>query len=69
MSNYLTQNSQFWSDTETAFKKASAKLENDFESYIAALKKEVYDSDDDIKTKIASAENKIKAFNSLLENL
>ena len=69
LSNYLSQNSKFWSDTENAFKIASAKLEDDFENYIAALKKEVYDSDDDIKTKITSEENKIKAFDSLIENL
>ena len=69
LSNYLSQNTKFWSDTENAFNIASAKLEEEFENHIAALKKEVYDSDDDVKTKIASEENKIKAFDTLLENL
>ena len=69
LSNYLTQNTNFWTDTESAFKTASATLEEEFENYIAALKKEVNNSDDGIKTKIASEENKLKAFNTLLEKL
>lgn len=69
LSNYLSQNTKFWTDTESAFKTASAALEEEFENYIAALKKEVNNSDDGIKTKIASEENKLKAFNTLLEKL
>lgn len=69
LSNYLFQNTNFWTDTESAFKTASATLEEEYENYIAALKKEVNNSDDGIKTKIASEENKLKAFNNLLEKL
>lgn len=69
LSNYLSQNTKFWTDTESAFKTASAALEEEFENYIAALEKEVNNSDDGIKTKIASEENKLKAFNTLLEKL
>lgn len=69
LSNYLSQNTKFWTDTESAFKTASAALEEEFENYIAALKKDVNNSDDGIKTKIASEENKLKAFNTLLEKL
>lgn len=69
LSNYLSQNTKFWTDTEGAFKTASAALEEEFENYIAALKEEVNNSDEGIKTKIASEENKLKAFNTLLEKL
>lgn len=70
LSTFVSQNNKFWSDTNDAFIKASKKLEDDFEDYISELKKEVYGSnDDDVKIKIASEENKIKAFDSLLEKL
>ena len=65
LANYLTQNAAYWTDTENAF-----KLEKDFENYIANLKKEVYESnDEEVKTKIALCEYKIKIYNSLLKNL
>ena len=70
LANYLTQNAAYWTDTENAFKQASEKLEKDFENYIANLKKEVYESnDEEVKTKIALCEYKIKIYNSLLKNL
>ena len=70
LANYLTQNAAYWTDTENAFKQASEKLEKDFENYLANLKKEVYESnDEEVKTKIALCEYKIKIYNSLLKNL
>lgn len=70
LSHFVSLNSEYWSDTEDAFNQASSKLEQDFEDYIAALKKEVFESnDDEIKSKIASGEYKIKVYDSLLNNL
>lgn len=68
LANYLTQNTTYWNDTEKAFKHASGKLEKDFEYYIANLKKEVYESDDeDVKAKIALCESNIRVCNLLLK--
>ena len=70
LASYLSQNTTFWSDTKEAFIQASAKLDKDFEDYIANLKKEVYESDDEeIKAKIATGEYNIRVYNSLLKNL
>lgn len=68
LANYLTQNTTYWNDTEKAFKHASGKLEKDFEYYIANLKKEVYESDDeDVKAKIALCESNIRVCNLFLK--
>lgn len=68
--SYLSQNKQYWLDTEKAFMQASTKLENDFEKYISDLREELYNSDDDdINNRIVAEENKIIIFNSLIEKL
>ncbi len=68
LSHYVSLNSQYWSDTEEAFNQASNQLEKEFEDYIADLKKEVYESnDDELKSKIASGEVKIKFYDSLIK--
>ncbi|WP_455537138.1 dynamin family protein [Prevotella koreensis] len=70
LSNYLSQNSKYWSDTEVAFSTAANKLEKDFEDYIASLDKDINTSDDDnINLKIVSEERKIRVYDSLLKNL
>lgn len=70
LSHYLSLNTQYWSDTEDAFNQASSQLEKDFEEYIAGLRKEVFESnDEEIKSKITSGEYKIMVYESILKSI
>ena len=69
LATLVLRNNKLWEAIKETFVDSSKRLEDGFENYISELKNVVYGSDDDIRFMIASEENNIKSYDSLINNI
>lgn len=66
---WVSRNNKLWETIKDTFVNSSKRLEDSFEKYISELKNVVNGNDDYIKSMIASEENDIGAYDSLLNSI